>query len=48
MDFLYAMADFYLKRNRLDDAQKIAEQMIAKHPEQRLGYDVKQFIDRQR
>jgi tetratricopeptide (TPR) repeat protein len=48
MDFLYAMADFYLKRNRFDDAHKIAQQMIATHPEEKLGYDVMQFIERQR
>jgi tetratricopeptide (TPR) repeat protein len=48
MDFLYAMADFYLKRNRPDDALEIAEQMIAMHPEARQGYDVKKLIEKQR
>jgi predicted CXXCH cytochrome family protein len=48
MDFLYAMADFYLKRHRFNDARKIAEQMISSHPDQRLGHELMQLIDKQR
>ena len=32
LDYLYALADFYLKRKKLQKAKSIAEQMIAKHP----------------
>jgi len=44
LDFLYALADFYLKRNRWDDAGRIAESMVAKHPDQKIGYDIIEFI----
>ncbi len=44
-DFLYAMADFYWKRERFDEALRIAERMIAAHPEQRVGYDFKAAIE---
>lgn len=45
MNFLYAMADFYLKRNRMTEAKLIAEQMIAKHPQNKLGSDLLNFIN---
>ncbi len=44
LDFLYALAEFYLKRNRWADAQKIAEQMVAKHPQSDLGGKILDFI----
>jgi tetratricopeptide (TPR) repeat protein len=48
MDYLYAMADFYLKRNRLAEAKKVAEKMVAAHPNQRLGHELLDMIDRRR
>jgi tetratricopeptide (TPR) repeat protein len=46
LDFLYALADHYLKRGQLDQALALAERMIATHPEQQIGHDVKAFIER--
>ena len=46
MDFLYAMADHYLKRNIPEKAKLIAKQMISKHPNERMGHDLLIFIDR--
>jgi len=46
MDYLYALADLYLKRGKLQKAQGIAEQMIAKHPDQRIGHELLKIIER--
>ena len=46
MDYLYALADHYLKRGKLQKAQGIAEQMIAKHPGQRIGHELLKVIDK--
>jgi Tfp pilus assembly protein PilF len=46
MDYLYAMADFYIKRNRLAEAKKVAERMVAAHPDQRKGREMLELIDR--
>jgi predicted Zn-dependent protease len=48
MDYLYALADFYLKRNRLGEAKKMAEKMVAAHPDQRIGRDLMEMIERRR
>ena len=44
LDFLYAAADHYLKRNRITEAKRMAETMVAKHPSNRLGHDLLGFI----
>ena len=46
LDYLYALADFYLKRNKLLKAKTIAQEMIAKHPDQRIGHDILNFIEK--
>jgi tetratricopeptide (TPR) repeat protein len=46
LDYLYALADFYLKRKKLQQAKGIAEQMVAKHPAQRIGHDLLEMINR--
>jgi Tfp pilus assembly protein PilF len=46
LDYLYALADHYLKRGELQKAQIIAEQMIAKHPEQRMGHELLKIIEK--
>jgi tetratricopeptide (TPR) repeat protein len=46
MDYLYALADHYMKRRRLQDALSIAERMIATHPDARVGHDLKALIER--
>jgi tetratricopeptide (TPR) repeat protein len=45
-DYLYALADFYLKRNKLQKAGRIAEELVARHPTQRIGYDILNFIEK--
>jgi Tfp pilus assembly protein PilF len=46
MDFLYALADFYIKRDRLLEAKPIAEQMIARHPQNAMGHNLMNFINK--
>ena len=48
MDYLYALADFYIKRNRVTEARKVAERMVAAHPDQRIGRDLMEMIERRR
>jgi len=48
MDYLYALADFYIKRNRLAEARKVAEKMVTAHPDQRMGRELLELIDRRR
>ena len=48
MDYLYALTDFYLKRNRLAEAKKVAEKMVAAHPDQRIGRELLDLIERHR
>ena len=43
-DFMVALADFYLKRNRWEEARPIVEQMIEKHPDQSIGHEMLSFI----
>jgi len=44
IDYLYALIDFYVRRNRLDEALVLTDEMIAAHPQERIGYDLQQFI----
>ena len=44
LDFMYALADFYLKRRQWEPAKTIAEQMIEKHPAERIGHDILSYI----
>jgi tetratricopeptide (TPR) repeat protein len=46
MDYLQALADFYLKRERFQEAKGIAEQMIARHPSNPVGHDLLEFLNR--
>jgi len=45
IDFLYALADHYLKRGDLELALGIAERMIAAHPDNDVGVQMKSFIE---
>jgi tetratricopeptide (TPR) repeat protein len=47
LDYLYALADHYLKRGKLQQARGIAEQMIAKHPDNPVGRDIVNYVDKQ-
>ncbi len=46
MDYLYALADFYIKRNRLAEAKKVAERMVAAHPDHPIGREILDMIGR--
>ena len=46
LDYLYALADFYLKKGRIQKAKDIAEQIVAKHPTQRVGHDMLNLIEK--
>ena len=44
-DYLYALIDFYFKRDQFDEALGYAERMIEAHPLQRFGHESKKAID---
>jgi len=46
IDYMYALIDFYFRRDRVDKALELAEQMIAAHPDNPLGHDIKASIER--
>jgi tetratricopeptide (TPR) repeat protein len=46
LDYLYALAEFYLKKGSMRKAKDIAEQIISKHPNQRVGHDLLKFIEK--
>jgi tetratricopeptide (TPR) repeat protein len=46
LDYLYALADFYLKKGRTQQAKDIAKQIVRKHPTQRVGHDLLKLIER--
>jgi len=48
LDFQFALADHYARRGRWADALRLAERMIAEHPENPAGTQVKAFVERQR
>jgi tetratricopeptide (TPR) repeat protein len=45
LEVLYAYADHLIKRGRNADAMKVAERMIAAHPDQQIGHDIKAYLD---
>ena len=47
MDFLYALADYYVKRGRYPEAKAIAEQMISTNPDHPAGKNLLEFLDAQ-
>jgi tetratricopeptide (TPR) repeat protein len=46
LDYLYALADFYLKKKKLQLARSIAKEMVARHPTQRIGHDMLDLIEK--
>jgi predicted Zn-dependent protease len=46
LDYLYALADFYLKREKLQKAKSIAKEMVLRHPDQQIGYDILNLIEK--
>lgn len=45
LDYLYALADHYVKRGEFEKALPIAERMIATHPDQKVGRDIKAYVE---
>jgi tetratricopeptide (TPR) repeat protein len=45
LEFLFALADFYLKRERWDEAEKVAERMAAAHPENPIGHRILKALE---
>jgi Tfp pilus assembly protein PilF len=45
MDYLYALIDFYFKRGRLIEALDLTERLIAAHPDNPLGHNIKAAIE---
>ena len=45
LDYMYALVDFYYRRGRSGEALELAERMIAAHPENRMGHDIKAAIE---
>jgi len=45
MDYLFALIEFYYWRGRLEAALRLAEGMIAAHPESPLGHELKVRIE---
>jgi Tfp pilus assembly protein PilF len=48
MDYLQALAQHYLKRGNFTAAGRISDQMLARHPEDRRGAELKEFIKKKR
>ncbi len=48
MDYMHALADYYLKRGKFQQAKKIAEEIVAKHPASRIGHDLLGLIKTKR
>ena len=46
LDYLYALADFYLKRKKLQEARSVAKEMVARHPDQQIGHDILNFVEK--
>jgi Tfp pilus assembly protein PilF len=44
-DYLFALADFYLKRNRPQRARYYAEMLVEKHPQNPIGFQLLRFIE---
>jgi Tfp pilus assembly protein PilF len=45
LDFLYALADYYLKRRQFAQARQMAEQMMFRHPNNAIGSQILKYID---
>jgi len=46
IEYLYALADHYLKRGQLQKAKTVSEKIVAKHPGHRIGNDLLEMIER--
>jgi Tfp pilus assembly protein PilF len=44
VDYLYALTRFYMDKAHLEKAREMAEEMVAKHPDRRIGHDLLNLI----
>ena len=47
VDYLYALIDFYARRNRLEEGLELSRRLIEAHPGNRLGYELRDAIQGQ-
>jgi predicted CXXCH cytochrome family protein len=47
LNFLYALADHYVSRGELHKALYVAEQMVARHPQNQAAHDIRKYIEQQ-
>ena len=45
IDFMYVLADHFMKQGNLADAREVVQQMIERHPENQLGFNLMRLID---
>jgi predicted Zn-dependent protease len=46
LEFLFALADHYIKRNLPDNAIAVANKMIERFPDNKIGYDILNYAKR--
>ena len=46
LDFQYGLADFYLKRGMFEQARPVAQDMAKMHPDNPIGAQLLEFIQR--
>ncbi len=46
LDYMHAWADHLFRRGRLDEARAVADRMIALYPDQPIGHQLRDMIDR--
>ena len=44
LDFLYALADFFIKQKRWREAESVARQMKEKHTDEKIGHEILNYI----
>jgi tetratricopeptide (TPR) repeat protein len=45
LEYLYALTDHLVRRQRYQEALQLAERMILAHPDSRVGHELKQAIE---
>jgi Flp pilus assembly protein TadD len=46
LDYLYVLANYYMKRGQLEKAEGVARQMVEKHPSSPIGHDFLKALQR--
>ena len=48
INYLHALADFYLKNGQFQKAEIVVQQILSKHPSNRIGHQLMEIIKRRR